>query len=830
MATSETLMAGERAPAAAEAPPDGQRPARSRGYYFEILLVSFAALLLEISYTRVVSYKLFYYYTYLVLGLALMGIGSGGVLVAVSGRLRRHSTQAVLMWSALLGAAAVAVGYVVVAGISLNTFAIWRYGTLGSFKAIALLVLLCLALFAPFFAVGVVISTLFARETERIGRLYFADLIGAGLACAVVVALLSTIGPLSTIFLAGLVMALVGVRLALVGRSRAVPVALAVTAACLLGTFAPGLLPDQRLENTKEEGNDGNFLYSEWSPIFRVEVGDLGDFRILYHDGLHGSGIYRWDGQQSSLDKFEFERDVRSMPFSVLGDNPDGVAIVGVAGGHEVLTSLKYRATGIDAIELNPVTYDLVTDRYADFAGRLAEQPEVNYRLGDGRSFLARSDEEYDLVWYPAPDSYAAANASTAGAFVLSESYLYTSEAVQESLERLREGGIVATQFGEVDFDAKPNRTARYVATARDALDELGIDEPGRHILVASSPSNVGGSSLSTILVKREPFTPAEVARFAENTEVVESSTVRWADGADVIPGPVSEIASRSDDELDDFFAESRYDLSAITDDRPFFWHFRPFGDVLTSLSDPLENSDREDTVGEHVLLLLLGVAVVLAAVFLLLPFVAIRRTWVRLPRKGLSAVYFAALGFGFIFFEITLIQRLILFLGYPTYSLTVTLMSILIFLGVGSLLSTRLAARRSQVLPVLLGSLVALTAFYLFGLRPMTDALLGLPLAARVPIAFVVLAPLGICLGMFMPLGLGALTALTEDSSVYVAWGWAVNGFASVIGSVLTTVLAMTFGFQVVLLLALGVYLIALACLRVLLRGGAGVGAPALA
>ncbi|MBA2625027.1 MAG: MFS transporter, partial [Acidimicrobiia bacterium] len=812
MATSETLMAGERAPVAAEAPPDGQRPARPRGYYFEILLVSFAALLLEISYTRVVSYKLFYYYTYLVLGLALMGIGSGGVLVAVSGRLRRHSTQAVLMWSALLGAAAVAVGYVVVAGISLNTFAIWRYGTLGSFKAIALLVLLCLALFAPFFAVGVVISTLFARETERIGRLYFADLIGAGLACAVVVALLSTIGPLSTIFLAGLVMALVGVRLALVGRSRAVPVALAVTAACLLGTFAPGLLPDQRLENTKEEGNDGNFLYSEWSPIFRVEVGDLGDFRILYHDGLHGSGIYQWDGEESSLSRFQFERDVRSMPFSVLGDGADGVAIVGAAGGHEVLASLNYDAKGIDAIELNPVTHSLVTDRYADFAGNLADHPEVDYRLGDGRSFLARSDEEYDLVWYPAPDSYAAANASTAGAFVLSESYLYTSDAIQESLERLRDGGIVATQFGEVDFDRKPNRTARYVATARDALDELGIDDdPGRHILVASSPSNVGGSSLSTILVKREPFTPEEVARFTGNAEAVEGSTVRWAEGADFIPGPVSEIASRSDAELDDFLADSRYDVSAITDDRPFFWHFRPFGDILRTVGDPLDEADREDTVGERVLLLLLAVAVVLAAVFLLLPFVAIRRTWVRLPRKGLSAIYFAALGLGFIFFEITLIQRLILFLGYPTYSLTVTLMSILIFLGVGSLLSSRLAARRAQAVPVLLGSLVALTAFYYFGLTPLTEALLGLPLAARVPIAFVVLAPLGICLGMFMPLGLGALTALTEDSSVYVAWGWAVNGFASVIGSVLTTVLAMTFGFQVVLLLALGVYLIAL-------------------
>ena len=220
-------------------------------------------------------------------------------------------------------------------------------------------------------------------------------------------------------------------------------------------------------------------------------------------------------------------------------------------------------------------------------------------------------------------------------------------------------------------------------------------------------------------------------------------------------------------------------------------------------------------------LFLLLAVSVLFAAIFLLLPFFAIRDTWVRLPRKGRSAIYFAAIGFGFIFFEVTLIQLLTLFLGYPTYSLTVTLASLLIFVGVGALLSGRWIDRIRQAPWILFVAIAALTAYYIFGLTPTTDALLKLPLLAKVPIAFLMLAPLGICLGMFMPLGLRAVSSLSTHSREYVAWSWAVNGFASVSGSVLGTMLAMTWGFGLVLVVAVAVYGVALLALRGLLRSG---------
>ena len=601
---------------------------------------------------------------------------------------------------------------------------------------------------------------------------------------------------------------------------------MAIVLAALLGAcvVAPSVLPEQRLEAAKASLFPKVTIYSSWSPIFRIDVAEIPNIgtRFLYHDGLLGTAIYEWNGRQSTLSRFQFNRDERALPFSLSPKPPVKDLIIGAAGGKEVLASLYYHVRHIDAVELNPVTYSLVTDKYAGYGGHLAQKPGVHYIKGDGRSFLARSNQSYDLIWYPAPDSYSATNASTASAFVLSESYLYTSNAIVDSFRHLAPGGILAVQFGEVNYEQRPNRTTRYVATARHALAALGIRNPSGHILVATSPSSaaIGGATESTILVKASPFTPTEINRFVSTLATIPGSTLRYAPG---IPGPsnsVRTIATSSSAKLKAFYASYPYNVKPITDNGPFFWHFARFSTVLSNFTQPLTTSDREVTQGERVLLLLLFLAVLLAAVFLLLPFLTIRDRWRGFQRKGRSAIFFASIGFGFFFFEITLIQRLVLFLGYPTYSLTVTIASLLIFVGIGALLSGRLRHPSNRALPILLAAITALTVFYLFGLPPLTTGLLSLPFVVRVPIAFIILAPLGICLGMFMPLGLGAVAHLSEFPREYVAWGWAVNGFASVVGSTLTTILAMSFGFGIVLLLALVSYVVALIAFRGLLRG----------
>jgi len=772
-----------------------------------IALVSLAGLLVEIAYTRVVSFKLFYYFTYLVIGLALLGLGAGGVLLAVSRRLREAPLEHVLARSALAGSVATGLGYLVVARMPLDTVALWEYTSKAALLNAGRLGLLCLALFLPFAAIGVFVSSLLSRRQERVGRLYAADLLGAGLACALAVPLHAMIGPPAVVSLAAALLAMVA---GLLADSDAVirRVAGAVgVVALLLPTL--GALPSITTESSKHIGGV-DLEHTEWGPVFRVDVGtEVFGRHILYHDGLVGSNIIGFDGDIAAL--ADFEGDVRSLPFSVLGDPPDRELIIGSAGGHEILASLSFGATGIDAVELNPVTTGLLEGRYREYSGNIADDPEVRLVTADGRTHLARSDDRFDLIWFVAPDSYAATNAASSGAFVLSESYLYTVEMLVESLEHLSDRGVIVAQFGEFDFDAKPNRTRRYINTARAALGEVGVTDPGFHLMVARTAD--AHVELATIVVKRTPFTAGEIDRFSQKVRSLEGGTLEYVPGA-VVGTCVAATAAGSSDARYSACPGS-YMVDAVHDDAPFFWHFSPFAVVAADiLADVDALVDPEDSIGERLLLFLLGIAVVFAAVFLLLPFMVVRRTWQALPRKLASGVYFGSLGMGFMLFEIALIQRLTLLLGYPTYSLTVTLAALLVSTAVGASLSGRLAGRRRFRLEAGV-ALALLTAVYLIGIGPLTEALLPSPLAVRVAATLVLLAPLGVLLGLFMPLGLRVVAGLGAEGPTYVAWAWAVNGFCSVIGSVLTTILSMTFGFRAVLVLGLLAYVVALTALR---------------
>jgi len=787
----------------------------SRRYYIEIFVISFAALLLEISYTRLISFKLFYYYTYLIIGFALLGIGAGAIFVAILAPLRRIELRRLLTAGCLLGAVAVAVSYVVIAVMPLNAFELVR--TFKNLEEIVKIGVVCGALFGTFLTIGVMIAALFSANPESINRLYGADLAGAGLGCALVVPLLGLLGPPSCIALAGVTLALVSARLAR-GHHRGLLYA-SLTMALTLGVAVPfpEVLPHLVTDASKtvRPSDTSRTFYSEWNPVFRIDVtrpamSDDDELRTIHHDGLWGSALHRFDGDVASLT--QFETDARILPFRTVEPSPRRVLIIGAAGGHEILASLFFGAEAITGVELNPVTVSLLTTVFPDYTGRLHENPRVELINDEGRAFLARDRERYDLIFFVAPDSYSAMNAATAGAFVLSESYLYTSEMIAESLRHLTDDGIICMQFGEYAYDQRPNRTARYVGTARKAFRSLGIDDFARHVMVATTPSYP--VQISTILLNRSPFSEEDVARFLTNTEAIEGTSARHAFGRALDDGPVNEIITMDESLLSSWYDAQRYDLSPITDDAPFFWHFARFGTALRELQRPL-SIDTEDSVGERLLISMVVVSVLFATFFLILPFVVVRDVWGRLPFKGRTAIYFAALGLGFMLFEISLIQKLTLFLGYPTYTLTVTLMSILVFTGVGSLVTDLYEGQRDRALVGAFGVLVVLTLFYQFGLGLVTAQFLASPLPVRVLLAIVMLAPLGLCLGTFMPLGLATVSALSGHSREYIAWGWAVNGFFSVISSVLTTILSMSFGFQVVLSFGLLVYGVGILALR---------------
>ena len=783
----------------------------------EILLVSLAVILLEINYTRVFSFKLYYYFTYLILGIAMLGLGAGGVLVTVSQRLRAVRPERLIPILCAIAAVSAPVGYLVVAGVQVNTSALDD-----SLFELSKLVLVALALFVPFLMVGIIISTIFGARPDEINRLYFADLIGAGIGCALSVPLLIVISPPGCVVLSGALMAIAGLRLA-AGEARGlVPALAAVGGGLAVLSLFSGILPDPVTDENKtmspQRRGPSVAVHSEWSPVFRVDLIDQSPPNqsasrlYLNHDGMLGASLLRFDGDYGAL-RF-FDRDTRSSAFSVAKQDPR-VLIIGAAGGHEILASLYFGAAEIRAVELNPITYSLLMEHFADFSGRIAHHEKVDLVHYEGRTWLERDDEQYDLIWFVAPDSYSAMNAASSGAFVLSESYLYTTEMIQVALDHLTPGGILAVQFGEIDFARKPNRTARYLTTLRHALEARGADDFRRHVLISTLPEFF---TMATILVRNEPFAPEEIARFAAHESTLPEAEVWHAAGTPIevdAQHTLRRVIDLDGAELDAFLDGHPHLLHAVTDDAPFFWHFARFRD---SFGEEFGGNailwDPEDSTGERVMVILLALAAGFAVVFLLLPLFAIREVWSQVPYKRYAGVYFAALGLGFMFFEICIMQQMTLLLGYPTYSLTVTLFSLLIFTGIGSLLTERYGAARNRTLTILLVLLFGLMLWYRVGMDVIVDAFIASPLPLRIVTAVAFVAPLGLVLGALMPIGLATVSALSPYDRQYIAWAWAVNGFFSVMSSILATMLSMTFGFQAVLMIGMGVYAVGILAL----------------
>lgn len=803
---------------------DSHRPAGRNELTLRLVsafVVGFVGLSLEIAYTRVISFKIFYYYTYFVIGLALLGLGAASSVIALSSRLRAMDPLGLVRRAApvagLLGAAA----YAVVARIGTNTNLIWSGSRTEALEQLARLLAISIALTCVFFAVGLILAKLIVAEAHEVRRLYFWDLTGAALGCLTAVPLQLTIGPPAMILLSSIVLVALGI--AITARTNALFTrhAVGMATVAVMATIAAGTL-DVRTDDTKTLRDSDPVAAGDWGAVFRVDAVEFGpDLHILHHDGLWGSSIWRYDGTRDTTARFD--NDTRQIPFAALGRMPERILIIGAAGGNEIQAALTYGVGHVDAVELNPVTVGLLDGEFAEYSGNLTTRDNVDYIQGDGRTFLARTDNEYDFVWFVAPDSYAASNSATSGAFVLSESYLYTEEMIAEAYDHLTPDGMVVTQFGDFDFDTRPTRTARYLVTAREALAGKQTDFAAQTALLVNR-GEVDFERASTMLLFKNPPDAAASDRISASIDAIPAIEVlHLPDGSLPGAGITTDLITSGNSDVDRIVEAYPFDISSIDDNRPFFWHFSPFSDIATDWSRSFE--DTEIAIGERLLLVLIGIAVFVAALFLWLPFVLTRRRsasarLAKIPGRGRLFAYFAAIGLGFMFVEISMIQRFSLLLGYPTLSLSVSLFTLLLATAIGARFSGPIAARTRTGLPAAVAALWLVTLLYLLVADPITDIALAWSESLRIALVIVMLFPVGMALGIFLPAGIDRATATVgkvegADEGRFVAWCWAVNGFFSVIGSSVTTAASMTFGFDRTVIFGLVLYVVATVALR---------------
>jgi spermidine synthase len=765
-----------------------------------LALTSFSALLLELALTRLFSVVLFYHFAFLAISIALLGLGAGGVFAyLLKSRLAAFGTRTLAGRLCMANAVAV----VVVLEIVLHT----RVALEVSWANFGRLTALYLAAAVPFFLTGLLFAVVFAREPKRIPRLYGADLCGGALACLAVVPLLNWVGGPNVILVAAAAMAAAGMIWAEFATRR-IAASLVVALVALIGANYSGRLVD--IVYAKGMFRDPAWVeFARWNALSRVEVDRQGQAKTIVIDA--DASTYIMNADLSHWQGTEWEHNLMAAPpalANVLRPHGD-FAIIGPGGGVDVLRAVANGSTSVTGIEINPIiATTIMRERYADYSLHLYQRPDVDIHVTDGRSFLRSSAKHFDVVQMTLVDTWAS---TAAGAFALSENNLYTVEAFREYFEHLKPDGIVAITRWEFRH---PREALRVVAVAMEALHRMGVANPARNFIVASQGELDADGIPVVVLAKKTAFTPSEEAAVIKHFDHYSELDPLYLPSQ---PGnnPFSELIASNDPYA--FARGYAYNVSPVTDNAPFFFFTLKASQILGED----EGIDWKVNLGVLVLLLVLGISFGAVLIFLILP---LTLKGGKARHSALPLLYFVAVGLGYIMVEIAFIQRFVLFLGHPTYALTVVIFLLMLSSGAGSLFSRQWLPRPEMGWVPLLLVIVTLLADVIF-LPGCLAALVGLDFRYRLIASGILLVPLGFVMGMPFPTGLRAFAALpapeypagTNADDNAVEWAWAMNAAASVLGSVLAMVIAIQFGLTVTLVCGTAAYLLALALLPAL-------------
>jgi spermidine synthase len=748
-----------------------------------IALLCFANLLLEVLITRLFSATMFYHFTFMAVGLAMFGIAASGVYVFLNIAKFETDLQGNLAKYARLFAAATIVALIFTTANPVfgggvvpqwSTRVFWQLVMLIAFTAL------------PFFFAGVVVSLALTFFRANVNRVYFYDLVGAALAalvCGVVLGRLG--GPTTVIFAATAALVAAALFQRGTGRKRwTLPVLGALFVA--LNLYRPVV----QVGSVKWEGA---LKFEKWNVFSRITV-DGGN--IIKIDAGAATHIEDLHSLAPGMEKDK----ITALALSTWSAPPDKVLIIGPGGGRDVLFALAAGAKEVTGVEINPIiATDVMRKKYLKQNGGLYEDPRVHMVVDEGRSFVRRADARYDMIQASLVDTWAA---TAAGAFALTENTLYTIEAFQDYFAHLTDRGVVTMTrfFGGRDGEGVAE-SPRLLILVGGALETLGVAprDIRKHIFFAVSHDEPQG----TLIAKRTEFTPDEIHRL-EQTAAAAKFTV--------LLSPATDGSTLLESYLDhgawsDQVTGARDELRPPTDDKPFFFFFKKFGDLFD-----LHNKQIYDP-GLWVVVSL-GSVLSLGILFILLPLV------LRIVRGGITAPgesrkaqastlsYFGVVGFAFMAVEIALMQRFTLFLGHPSYSLLVILFVVLLTTAIGARVSERFEIKRLGKIMLITGlALGVLTAVYGLVLGDALRAMIGLARPLRVVITAILVAPCGLLMGVMVP---SAVRVLGAANSPLVPWGWGVNGATSVIGTSLATIIAMYGGFTATFLLGAAFYAVA--------------------
>jgi predicted membrane-bound spermidine synthase len=748
-----------------------------------VALTTLATLLLELSLTRIFSVVLFYHFAFLAISIALFGLGAGGVFsYVVADRPGKIFSK--------LGRLSALNGLLVIFALAA---VLWQREELTNMR----LAILFFTTSLPFFVSGIIVSLAISEGMARVDRVYFFDLIGAAGGCLLLDPLLRAVGGENTIIVVALLFAATAavwhaMAGSLGGRVLSVALGLGLLGLIVGNWGSNGILKVHYAKGQKLN----NEFFVKWNSFSRIAATGDKDSAMIFIDADASTGIANFDFQHlTEHERRDLQYQGPGLPYMILPGAK--TLIIGPGGGWDVARALSTGSRDITAVEINPlIAQTIMQQRYPELSHGLYLRPDVVHLIvEDGRSFVRRSQDKYQVIQATLVDTWAS---TAAGAFALSENNLYTTDAFADYLGHLTDDGFLAFQRWGLD---PPRESLRLIALGIAALTRMGETDASRHFIVVREGSVVGWGAKDTVLISRKPFSAEYVARARRTIAEGHMQSVYLPD--EVISNPFNELLHSPRPE--EYEHDYRFDISPVSDNRPFFFYTVQPRDLWKFVTR-IRNTSADDKINQAVPLLfgLMAVSIAATLIILSLPPMLLGA---RLPRRrGVLwfLLYFVAIGAGYILVEVALIQKFVLFLGHPTYALTVVIFSMLLSSGMGSFWSRRLVGQSQAKLSMALGVVVILVGAMAAVVSPLVAGGVGWPQWLKIAISVVLIFPAGFAMGMPFPSGLKRLEARQESS---VRWAWSLNAAASVMGSAGAIVCAIYFGLIQTLLIGAALY-----------------------
>jgi hypothetical protein len=784
-----------------------------------VSIISAAIVAYEIQLMHFFTIVQWHHFAYMVISIALLGFGASGTLLSLFRKEMLKRTDWLLPFFMISSGLMMSISV----RVSRMDFLLFdSYLLFVDRSQFARLLGSYFLFFLPFLMGSLALGLVFVKKVAQIGTFYFSDMLGSGIGGILAIFLLWHLEPVDLPWVIALMPLLAGVLLI---KKRRRYLLSAYGLLVLVICFYQGLssfelkssqfksisyalnLPEATIE--VQQSSPYGLLQVVSSPMQRYAPGlslnymhEIEPSKVIFNNGNWYAAI----PQGNKADSLHvLNHSTMALPYVL--ESPQKVLIFHAGAGFEVAHALNNKAAHIFAIEPNAMVTGLIKGPYAQYTDSLFYRPEVQVYNTSPRSFLKQSDEVFDLIQLPLSGAFG----GSVGLNALYEENLLTSEALLEMWQKLSpEGMIVLSSF----IDLPPRIMLKNAALIAGMLESLDISDPLGQVVAVRSWATL------SYVIKKTPLDPNDllaVNRFCDD----------YGFDPVLLPGAASkETYNTLEDDavfslVSGMFGPNRatlieandFNMSIPSDNRPYFYQFLRLKNIVKQYK----------TLGERSAFLELGYLIVLVTLLqvFLLAFALIIVPLFKLGFKGGQKTwvlfYFSGLGLGYMFLEIVLIKYFLRFLGHPIYAVATVISVMLISSGLGSLYSSKLKLDVKK-LTRLTAFISALIIAYALTLGFVLGQTVGWPLWGKLILTVLAIGVPAFFMGMPFPMG---LQLVSKKHQSQVPWAWGINGCVSVISTSLATVIAVEFGFIVVLLLAAVAYFVTFSSLFFVGYGG---------